>query len=116
MLGSGTLTLKVDSPSFAELAWHVRNRCVHYLITVPFLLANSPGTLANLVVIKARKRYEDMVRATCPLFIMFLREELIFSQVWCRANRDVGLDDPGVCPRSTIRDARLPVLVTGTIQ
>jgi hypothetical protein len=38
------------------------------------------------------------------------------SQVWCRANRDVGLDDPGIYPRSTIRDARLPVLVTGTIQ
>jgi hypothetical protein len=46
----------------------------------------------------------------------FSRDEINFSQVWCRANRDVGLDDPGVYPRSTICDARLPVLVTGTIQ
>jgi hypothetical protein len=39
-----------------------------------------------------------------------------FYQVWCRANRDVGLDDTGVYPGSTIRDARLPVLDTSTIQ
>ena len=44
------------------------------------------------------------------------RDEINSSQVWCRVFRDVGLDDPGVYPWSTIRDARLPVLVTGTIQ
>jgi hypothetical protein len=37
-------------------------------------------------------------------------------QVWCRAIRDVGFDDAGVYLRSTIRDARLPVLDAGTIQ
>jgi hypothetical protein len=51
------------------------------------------------------------------VFIMFLPKGNEFScQVWCRANRDVGLDDTGVYPRSTIRDACLPVLDTGTIQ
>ena len=82
----------------------------------PVFLANSIGTLTNLVVIKAKRRCEDMVRMSCPMFIMFYREEINPSQVWCRANRDAGLDDSGVYPRSTIRDARLPVLVTGTIQ
>jgi hypothetical protein len=43
-------------------------------------------------------------------------KEINSSQVRCRANRDVGLDDPGGYPRGTIRDARLSVLVTGTIQ
>ena len=64
MLGGGTLTLKFNSPSFAELAWHVRNRCVHCLIVVPSFLANLLGTL---VVIKARRRCEDMVRVSCPI-------------------------------------------------
>lgn len=45
-----------------------------------------------------------------------IHHEINSFQVWCRANRDVGLDDPGVYPGSTIRDARLPILVTGTIQ
>ena len=40
----------------------------------------------------------------------------LFCQVWCRANRDVGLDDTGVYHRNTIRDARLPVLDTISIQ
>jgi hypothetical protein len=51
------------------------------------------------------------------VFIMFLPEgNEFFCQVRCRANRDVGLDDTGVYPRSKIRDARLSVLDTGTIQ
>ena len=32
-----------------------------------------------------------------------------FCQVWYRDNRDVVLDDIGVYPRSTIREARVPV-------
>lgn len=32
-----------------------------------------------------------------------------FRQVWYRDNRDVVLDDIGVYPRSTIREARVPV-------
>jgi len=111
--GGRTLTSKFDSPSFAELAWHVRNRCVYYFITDPFLLANSLGTLVNLVAIQARRRCKDMVsvsHSSCSS-----RGKITSSQVWCRANRDVGLDDPGVYPRSTICDARLPLLVTGTI-
>ena len=112
MLGGGTLTLKFDSPSFAELAWHVRNRCVHCLIVVPSFLANLLGTL---VVIKARRRCEDMVRVSCPIHHFLPRGKKIY-EVWRRANRNVGLDDPGVYPGSTIHDGRLPVLVTGTIQ
>jgi hypothetical protein len=67
MLGSGSLTLKFDSLSFAELSWHVRNRCVRYLITVLFFwLIRRLGTLANLVVIQARRRCDKMVRVSCP--------------------------------------------------
>ena len=54
------------------------------------------------------------------MFFMILklhkRKMKCFCQVWCRANRDVGVDDAGVYPRNTIRDASLPVLDTGTIQ
>ena len=114
MLGVGILTVKFDSPSIAELTWHDRNWCVRYLTTIHFFsLAHRRVPFAKQVVIKSERRCENMVRVH---YVPCRKEMNSSCQVWCRANRDVGLDDAGVYPRDTIRDARLPVLDTGTIQ
>jgi ABC-type iron transport system FetAB permease component len=71
-LAGGSLTFMLDPPSLAEHTRHVRSRCVRYLITAHFSLADSRGLLAKQVVIKAQRRYKDMVRMSCSLFIVLL--------------------------------------------
>ena len=90
-------------------------------IEIGACIISSPFTSFWLIHTRALKTsrnqiWEEMRKyGTCSLYSC--RKEMnSLCQVWCRANRDVGLDDTGVYPRDTICDARLPVLDTGTIQ